>query len=58
MGPKGEPGYTPIKGVDYFDGEPGPAGPQGDPYVLTQEDINTIADAVLAGFPVAEEVEW
>jgi hypothetical protein len=36
-GEKGEPGkdgYTPIKGVDYFDGEPGKdgnPGPQGEP---------------------------
>lgn len=31
-GDQGEPGYTPQKGVDYFDGE------KGDPYVLTEED--------------------
>ena len=29
-GPQGEPGYTPVKGVDYFDGEPGPAGAPGN----------------------------
>lgn len=30
-GPKGDPGYTPIKGVDYFDGEKGEKGDKGDP---------------------------
>ena len=29
-GEKGEDGYTPIKGVDYFDGEQGPKGDKGD----------------------------
>lgn len=28
QGPQGAPGYTPIKGVDYFDGA---TGPKGDP---------------------------
>lgn len=28
-GDKGDPGYTPVKDVDYFDGEPGPKGDQG-----------------------------
>lgn len=28
-GPAGKDGYTPIKGVDYFDGTPGPEGPPG-----------------------------
>lgn len=27
---KGEPGYTPIKGVDYFDGDKGETGSKGD----------------------------
>ena len=30
-GPQGEPGYTPIKGVDYFDGTPGTPGKDGAP---------------------------
>ena len=42
-GEKGEAGYTPIKGVDYFDGEPGPAGSD---YVLTEEDKQQIANLV------------
>lgn len=29
QGPAGKDGYTPIKGVDYFDGEQGPKGEQG-----------------------------
>jgi hypothetical protein len=28
-GPKGEDGYTPVKGVDYFDGQPGKDGKDG-----------------------------
>ena len=27
---KGQDGYTPVKGVDYFDGEQGPKGDIGD----------------------------
>ena len=42
-GEKGEAGYTPIKGVDYFDGEPGPAGSD---YVLTEDDKQQIANLV------------
>ena len=30
QGPAGQDGYTPVKGVDYFDGEDGAQGPQGD----------------------------
>ena len=30
QGPAGQDGYTPIKGVDYFDGEQGPQGIQGE----------------------------
>lgn len=49
-GPAGEPGYTPIKGVDYFDGEPGPAGKD---YVLTDADKAEIAGMVEGGGTVA-----
>ncbi len=31
QGPKGDPGYTPIKGVDYFDGKDGKDGIDGAP---------------------------
>ena len=34
---KGDPGYTPIKGVDYFDGKD---------YVLTEADKQEIADMI------------
>lgn len=39
-GGQGEPGYTPVKGVDYW----------------TQADQAAIVDAVLAALPAAEEV--
>ena len=47
-GPAGQDGYTPVKGVDYFDGEPGPAGQD---YVLTDDDKQEIAGLVdLSGY--------
>ena len=52
-GPAGQDGYTPVKGVDYFDGEPGPAGQD---YVLTQDDKTAIANIVIGILPTAEEV--
>ena len=52
-GPAGQDGYTPIKGVDYFDGEPGPAGQD---YVLTEDDKTAIANIVIGILPTAEEV--
>ena len=52
-GEKGEAGYTPVKGVDYFDGEPGPAGSD---YVLTEDDKTAIANIVIGILPTAEEV--
>lgn len=52
-GEKGEDGYTPIKGVDYFDGE---KGEKGDPYTLTEADKETIVNAVIDALPVAEGV--
>ena len=45
-GPKGNDGYTPVKGVDYFDGQTGPEGPAGKDYVLTDEDKAEIAGLV------------
>lgn len=47
QGPRGEPGndgYTPVKGIDYFDGE---KGPKGDNYEITQADYQSIAEIVL-----------
>jgi hypothetical protein len=46
---KGDPGYTPIKGVDYFDGED---------YILTDEDKAEIAQLALEAMPSAEEGEY
>lgn len=42
-------GYTPIKGVDYFDGKD---------YVLTDEDKAEIAQLALEAMPSAEEGEY
>ena len=39
-GDPGEPGYTPIKGIDYFDGA---KGDPGDDYILTAADKEEIA---------------
>ena len=55
-GPAGEPGYTPVKGVDYFDGEPGKDGEtpvKGTDY-WTEEDKNEIVDDVLANIEIPE----
>lgn len=102
-GVNGKDGHTPVKGVDYFDGEQGPQGIQGEPgpagrdgapftyddftpeqlaalrgpqgaqgpqgekgekgdkgdtYVLTETDKSDIANLVLAGLPVSEEVSF
>ena len=49
----GKDGYTPIKGVDYFDGAKGDKGDKGEPgedYVLTEADKTEIADIVLSNF--------
>lgn len=45
-GPAGKDGYTPVKGVDYFDGEPGKDGADGQDYVLTEADKQEIARMV------------
>lgn len=45
-GPAGKDGYTPIKGVDYFDGAP---GEDGKDYVLTDADKAEIAGMVDVG---------
>ena len=81
-GVNGKDGHTPVKGIDYFDGEQGPQGIQGvpgpagrdgapgakgekgdkgdkgDTYVLTETDKSDIANLVLAGLPVSEEVSF
>lgn len=45
---QGEPGYTPVKGKDYFDGEP------GKDYILTETDKKQIAKSIPV--PVVEKV--
>ena len=47
-GDKGKDGYTPIKGVDYFDGK------DGQDYVLTSADKTEIANTVLNALETAE----
>lgn len=47
---KGDPGYTPVKGKDYFDGEP------GKPFVLTDEAAKKIAKEVYVPSKVIETV--
>jgi hypothetical protein len=47
-GEDGKDGYTPVKGVDYFDGKD---GKNGEPYTLTEEDKQTIVDAVKEEIP-------
>jgi len=65
-GPKGDDGYTPIKGVDYFDGEKGEKGTDGKDGYTPQKGVDYYTDAdkaemvsaVLATLPVYEgEVE-
>ena len=58
VGPQGEAGYTPVKGVDYFDGKDGKDGlngkdgkdglngKDGKDYVLTDADKREIAGMV------------
>lgn len=63
-GPKGEDGYTPVKGVDYFDGKdgvdgaPGKDGADGNDYVLTDDDKAEIAEMVIGLLPSGEEVSY
>lgn len=47
---KGKNGYTPVKGVDYFDGEPGYTPVKGLDY-YTDVDKADMVDAVLAALP-------
>lgn len=52
---KGADGYTPIKGVDYFDGA---KGDKGDPYELTEADKTEIINGVLEAMPNGDEVAY
>lgn len=60
---KGEPGYTPKKGIDYFDGTPGEPGTPGRTPVRgtdywTAQDKQAIVNDVLAALPAAEGVSF
>lgn len=58
---KGEPGtdgYTPQKGVDYFDGEPGEKGEKGDSYILTEADKEDITQRMLNELEQAEDFTY
>lgn len=57
-GKNGKDGYTPVKGVDYFDGKDGENGYtpiKGTDY-YTEADKAEMVQAVLEALPVAEEV--
>jgi len=43
----GQDGYTPVKGVDYFDGAKGDPGKDGEDYVLTEQDKAEIAQMTI-----------
>ena len=61
QGEPGKDGYTPQKGVDYFDGEngkDGQNGKDGEDYILTEADKQEIASLVLAELPDSEEVSY
>lgn len=47
---KGDDGYTPIKGVDYFDGK------DGKDYILTEEDRDTLLLDVLSQVPDPQDI--
>lgn len=49
---KGKPGYTPQKGIDYFDGK------DGDAYVITNEDREEIERNVLLSIPTDFVINW
>lgn len=51
-GEPGKDGHTPVKGVDYFDGQPGAPGKDGEDYILTEEDKAAIVQDVLTALPV------
>lgn len=56
-GDPGAPGYTPQKGVDYFDGAPGHTPVKGTDY-WTAEDKSGIVSDVLAALPNASGVTF
>ena len=64
QGPQGEPGADGKDGERGPQGEPGkdgkdgPQGPEGPPYALTEEDKQTIVQAVIAALPDGDSVSY
>ena len=61
QGEPGKDGYTPQKGVDYFDGKDGADGKDGEDgkdYVLTEKDKQEIVQLVLSSLPDGDEVSY
>lgn len=56
-GPKGDAGYTPVKGKDYFDGKDGDTPVKGTDY-WTAADRQSMVNDVLAALPAAEGVSF
>lgn len=56
-GENGEDGYTPVKGIDYFDGEPGKDGNDGEPGADGQDGKSAYQIAIENGFEGSEK-EW
>ena len=56
--PKGADGAPGQDGQPGADGKDGEQGPEGPPYTLTEEDKQTIVQAVLAALPDGDEVSY
>lgn len=54
VGAKGEPGYTPIKGVDYFDGKDGYTPIKGVDY-FTEADKEELREGLSSSSPIASD---
>ena len=49
---------APYRGPEGPQGDPGPTGPEGPPYTLTEEDKQTIVQAVIAALPDGDAVSY
>ena len=58
QGPQGEPGADGKDGERGPQGEPGKDGKDGPPYTLTEEDKQTIVQAVIAALPDGDAVSY
>ena len=56
-GPPGADGYTPVKGVDYFDGEDGYTPVKGEDY-FTEDDKEEMVGEVLAAVPTVSAIDF